>query len=270
MDPVGPCLQCKSKKVKCSLMPTNPRTGKTDRRPLTKDELLRFRIKQKEEKHTAALKKGKQRARDSPDTSKPAEASGSVASPLAPLASLGALTLESGASSATNTPADSPATAPLPPMPECPVSAPPMASSAANTPSDSPATSPLPPLPERPAPAPPTAPKAGSASTRSGMSDPKAPATAPTQHLADFVVEVPTHAQFLSAALRKSSRSHSDASPTGGASPVSDDGSLLARIATVERKQKTFDARVAAVERKQEQFEKWMHDIDKRLNQPGK
>ncbi len=263
VDPDGPCLRCKSKKVKCSLMPINPRTGKTDRRTLSQDELLQFRIKQKGERRAPRLKKGKQRARDSSDTGEPAEASGSVPSPLAPLASLGALTLDSGASSTTNTPANSPATAPIPPLPECPASAPPTALPAANTPSDTPTTPPLPPLPESALPPhPPTAPKAGSASTHSSKSDSKAPVTAPSQHLAGFVVEVPMPPHIRKAALRRSSRS-------SNALPVSDDETFLARIAAVESKQAQFDARIAAVEGKQEKLEEWMRGIENRLNRSG-
>lgn len=118
MVPTGPCRRCKKKKVGCSLMPINKRTGKTDRRALPVARLLAFRIKQKNAKA----------ARESSGTS------AEVPSPLAPLANL---TLDSGPSS-TNTPIDSPSIAPLPPLPEGPGPAPSTASSAARTPADGP------------------------------------------------------------------------------------------------------------------------------------
>ena len=56
--PDSPCKQCKSKKVGCSLMPLNPKTGKTDCRALSEAELLEFRLKQAKESGTQ-VKKGK-------------------------------------------------------------------------------------------------------------------------------------------------------------------------------------------------------------------
>jgi hypothetical protein len=66
--------------------------------------------------------------------------------------------------------------------------------------------------------------------------------TAPTQHLAGFVVEVPATSQLLTAATRKVSRSISDASP------ASDDGSNAVRFAELERKQAKLEKRVSSVE----------------------
>ena len=109
MDPLGPCQRCKTRKQKCDLMPINPRTGKTDRHASTKEELLEFRTKQAEKERAAGVKKGKQRARGSPDAEEP-EASKSVPSPSTTLAGLGGLSLESGGPSSANTPAGSLAT----------------------------------------------------------------------------------------------------------------------------------------------------------------
>ena len=97
-------------------MPMNPKTNKTDRHRLPQQELLDFRIKQKAERHMAALKKGRQHARDLPDAGEP-EPSVPVPSPLAPLTGLGVLTLDSGMSSAADTPAKSPTTVPQHPSP---------------------------------------------------------------------------------------------------------------------------------------------------------
>ena len=119
-------------------MPKNPETGKTDRRPLSPTDLLEFRLKQTEKTHSKS-KKGKKRAVDPPEAAEP-EGSGQVPSPLQPLATLKSLTLDSGGSSATNTPAD--------------------------TPADSPTTVPQLPLPDRPAPRP-LAPKTLKAATPS-------------------------------------------------------------------------------------------------------
>ncbi len=114
---LGPCLQCKGRKLRCSVMPSNPETGRADRCTLSKDQMQEFRIKQAKESR-AEVKKGKRRARDSPEAGK-SEGSGLAPSPLGSLAGLGALTLDSGGSSVTNTPADSPTTLPQPPsLPE--------------------------------------------------------------------------------------------------------------------------------------------------------
>ena len=106
VDPIGPCNRCKVKKQKCSLMLKNPNTGKTDRHPPMAEDFLKFHTAQAQEKHAAGVKKGKRRAHKSPDTGEP-EASPSVPSPSDPLSALQGLTLESGGSSAGNTPANS-------------------------------------------------------------------------------------------------------------------------------------------------------------------
>jgi hypothetical protein len=90
---------------------------------MSEAELLDFCVKQAKESGTQ-VKKGKQRACDSPEVGK-SESSGPAPSPLATLAGLGMLTLDSGGSSAANTPADSPATLPQPPLPERAAPAPP-------------------------------------------------------------------------------------------------------------------------------------------------
>ena len=118
ITPTGPCKLCKDKKIKCSLMPKNPKTGKADRRLITREEALEYCLKQVEELH-AKIIKGKQCAGSSPGTGEP---SGSVPSPLKPLVSLNLLTLDSR-SSATITPADSLVTGAQPPLPEPPTAA---------------------------------------------------------------------------------------------------------------------------------------------------
>jgi hypothetical protein len=194
--PNGPCKRCKSKKQGCSLMPQNPSTGKTDRRALSKTEILEFRRKQTEQQR-AEVKRGKRRARGSPDAGE-SEGSGLLPSPLATLANLGSLTLDSGGSSAANSPADSPATIAQPP------------------------------LLERPAPAPPSAPKTHDASKPSGRSQSRLPAAVPAHHSAGVTAEAPGTSQQLRPALRQVSHSRGDASP------ASDDGGSSARIARLE------------------------------------
>lgn len=119
------CGRCKTKKSKCSLMPKNPATGKTDRHTLSAEYILAFRISEfeKAEEGRAEVKKGKQRARDPPDSGEP-EASKSTPSPLTALAGLGAMNLESAVSSAANTPDNSPAVVSQPPLPERPTATP--------------------------------------------------------------------------------------------------------------------------------------------------
>jgi hypothetical protein len=182
------------------MVPINPDTGKTDRRALSETEIMDFRIKMMEEARSE-VRRGKQRARDSPDAG---ESEGSGPTP-SPLARLGELTLESGGSSAADTPADSPSILPQPA------------------------------LPERPAPAPPS-----SSKTRdtSGKSSPKPPAAAPTQLLTGVTVEVPRTSQMLDPTLRQASRSRSDPSPT------SDDGNNASRIAVLERRQDQLENRL--------------------------
>jgi hypothetical protein len=106
-------------------MPMNPKTGKTDRHAKTQAHLLEFRkrqAEQAEEPHTEAVKKGKRHTCDSPDAGGP-EGSGLASSPNSTLAGLEKLALDSSGSSAGNTPADSPATIPQPPLPERPATA---------------------------------------------------------------------------------------------------------------------------------------------------
>jgi hypothetical protein len=103
-------------------MPVNPKTGKTDRRALTKAEFFEFRIKQVGKKQAAGVKRGKQRARNPPDAGKP-EASTPI-SPSEPHTALGALAVKRSKPSVAKTPADSPATFPAePPLPELPAPA---------------------------------------------------------------------------------------------------------------------------------------------------
>jgi len=195
-------------------MPVNRKTGKTDRRTLTEEELFKFRTEQVGERHAAEVKRGKQPARGSPDGGEP-EASVSVPSPLYPLASLGALTLESGGSSAADTPADTPPTLPMPPLPERPAS-PPSKSSKSS--------------------------KARRASKRPASKSTSYPSmTAPAQHATAFVVEVPSTSQYLKPAPQPAS------APLSGASPASDCESHGAKIAELERRLEEVEKQVAAL-----------------------
>jgi hypothetical protein len=153
-------------------MPQNPSTGKTDRCTLSEAELLEFRLKQAEGSRTE-VKKGKQRAQDSPES---VEEDTFVPSPSAFLVGLGTLTLDSG-------------------------------SSHVNTPDDSPTIVSQPPLPEHPVPPPPPAPKTRAAPrTSKRKSVYKPPAAAPTQHSAGA-------SQLLKPAHWQASRSSGDVSP---------------------------------------------------------
>jgi len=243
---------------------------KADRHPLSRQDILEFRIKQMAENaetHMAALKKGKRRARDSPDAGEPGpsvpdpsepepsvpdrgkpEPSAPVPSPSVPTASLGALTLDSSASSAANTPGESPITFPQHPPPLHSSPAPPTALEAchaSNCIEESPSTVHQHPLPQNSSKAPPTAHLTSNCLPGKSASSP--PVATPAYHLADFVVEVPSAPQYLRAAHRQALCSCSDTSL------ASDDGS--------------FAAMIAMVEKKQEQLEKWMHDIDNRMKQ---
>jgi hypothetical protein len=184
-------------------MPLNPLTRKTDRHQLTEEELRDFRERQVAGSSLAEAKRGKLPARGSPDGGK-----SEAPSPLATLAGLGALTLDSGRSSAADTPANSP----------CALSQPPL-------------------LPERPSPvepAPPSAPKTHGASKpkpSAGKSASKPPLAALTQHSTGVTVEAPGTSNLLTPVQWQVARSRSDASP------ASDDGSNTARIAALEKRQ---------------------------------
>jgi hypothetical protein len=106
-------------------MPKNPLTGKADRRAKSASTLLEFRLSQMEESDSG-VKKGKQRARGPPDAGEP-EGTGQAPSPLTQLAGLETLMLNSGGSSATNTPAGSPANPSQPPFPDHSAPTPPSA-----------------------------------------------------------------------------------------------------------------------------------------------
>ena len=114
-------------------MPQNPSTDKTDCHALSQAELLEFRQKQAEESR-AAVKRGKRRAQDSPNTGK-SEGSRLLPSPLTALSGLGTLALDSAGSSAADTPANIPATLPQPPLPEHPTPPHPSASKKPSQPS---------------------------------------------------------------------------------------------------------------------------------------
>jgi len=123
------CEQCQRKKNKCSLMPLNLGTGKTDRCMLEQESLQDFRIRQTEELRCTGIKQGKQRARSSPGAHKP-EDSGAVSSPSAMLAAFGSLALESSGSSAVDIPSNSPATLPESSLPKVTTPSPPTAPAA--------------------------------------------------------------------------------------------------------------------------------------------
>jgi hypothetical protein len=133
--PTASCQRCGDKKLGCTLVPSRD-SGKPDRRAVSAEKLYRWRMDMMREKRDntarrnsskeepSAVKKGKQRARDSDD---PVESEGSAPapSPVTALAALGNMVLDSGGSSAANTPGDSPAALPQPPLPEGYTSAPP-------------------------------------------------------------------------------------------------------------------------------------------------
>ena len=104
------CVQCKKKKQRCSFMPQNDETGKTDHHPMVDEKLYKFQVGQ-------AIKRGKQWALDPPDAGE-AEGSSQAPSPLSALDSLEMLNLDSSGSSAVNTPANSPTTFPWPSLTE--------------------------------------------------------------------------------------------------------------------------------------------------------
>lgn len=111
VHPTGPCATCKTSKLKCSLSPHDPQTGRTNRRAMTAAEVLKFRLKQWERSRSEVKKgKEKEKAGNSSDNDE-LEDSGPVPSPMASVDSISGLrdlNLESGGSSAANTPADSP------------------------------------------------------------------------------------------------------------------------------------------------------------------
>lgn len=105
-------------------MPKNPMTGKADRRAKSASDLLEFRLGQMEVP-SSGTKKGKQRARQGnlPNAGE-SEGTGKAPSPLTQLAGLETLRLNSGGSSAANTPAGSPAILSQPPLHDHPSPAP--------------------------------------------------------------------------------------------------------------------------------------------------
>ena len=269
--PSNACQRCQIKKNKCSLMVPNPGTGKTDRRMLEEEYILKHRIEQTEELRQAGIKKGKQRARGSPDAGEP-EGSGAISSPSAALSALGSLALESGGSSAVDTPSISPASLPQPSLPKVAAPSPPIAptarprravkrppvalesggSSAVDTPSISPASLPQPSLPEVALPSPPIAPaarprRAGKYPSASGASSIDPPVTAPAEHLAVVTVEVPPVSQFLKPSQPSHSRSDTSQASDGGSN----------------------SARIAALEKKVDELQKMYHDHERRLKEIG-
>ena len=221
MSPDGPCKRCKSKKQGCSLMPTNPKTGKTDRHKLTPAELLEFHTKQAEKLHAAQGKKGKKRAHDPPDTAKP-EASQSVPSPMTTRSGIRGLNSKGTRPSSTNTPTG-------------------------------PAALPQPPLPQRPVLPPSKAPEAQRTAKRSaGKSAFKRPVTVPTQQSTAFAVEIPATSRHLKPTHPQASRSQKGPS----ASQTGDDGSLAARVAAAERRQDELEKLVGEMEHKLQRLKK--------------
>ena len=206
VNPVGICWWCKSRKLGCSLMPDNPATGKMDCQAKSKQELFQWckeqadikaQAKQEEVAKYAKVKIGKQRAHNSANSGK-AEASAS-ASPLE-LAGLRTLTLESGDSSAANTPADSPRALLQPLSPRCPSRH----------------------IPEH---------SAGEFVYRLSL-------TAPTLHSTGLVLKVPAAPQLLETAHQQVSHSHSDASQASEAGDNASRIAVLERKQdALERKQ---------------------------------
>ena len=199
-------------------MPINPATGKTSRRQYTEAEYLEFRIEQAKAKQgsrpapsASKIKKGKQRARNSPDAGN-SEGSGPAQTPLLVIAGLDRMRLDSGGSSAANTPA--------------------------GTPADTPATLPHPPIPEKRAPALPSAPKTRNPSKPSAGMSAKLPEEAPAQYLTDVGLEVPDASQLLKPAIPQVGRSRSD------------DGSNAARISALEQRLDRMEKRISELDLK--------------------
>ena len=273
------CQRCQIKKNKCSLMVTDPRTGKTDRRMLEDDLILKHHIEQTEALRRAGIKKGKQRARRPPDAGEP-EGSGVVSSPSAMISALGSLALESGGSSAVDTPSLSPASLLQPSFPEVAAPSPPIASaarqrratkrlpaslarggsSAIDTPSVSPASPPRPSSPQLSPPQPslleaavssssiaPAARSSPSVKCSKSASSLDSPVTTPAQHFAGFAVVVPSVSQFLKPADTRPSHSCSDTSQAS-------DG-------------RSNSTRIAALERMVGKLEKIVHDHERRLKE---
>jgi hypothetical protein len=202
-------------------MPVNPKTGKTDRHALPEDELYAFRVKQAEERRTE-VGRGKQRASGSADAEE-SESSVPAPSPLG-LSSLKVLTLDSGGSSAANTPVDSPNDGPQPP------------------------------LPEDEEPAPPPAQKAPKRSK--GKTSFKCFAGSLIQLLTGFVVEVPAVSRLLKPTRRQDSSSRS------APSAASDDGSNAARIASLESRVTSLEAKQASLEKEVRELRLTVESLD--------
>jgi hypothetical protein len=201
-------------------MPTNPKTGKTDRHKLTPAELLEFRTKQAEKLHAAKGKKGKKRARDPPETAKP-KASQSVPSPMTTRSGIRRLNSKGARPPSTNAPANSSATLPQPPLFQRPALPPSKAPDTHRTPKRS-----------------------------AGNSAIKAPVTAPAQHSTAFTVEIPATSRHLKATHPQASCSQKKASQ------ASDDESLAARVAAAERRQDELEKLVCEMEHKLHKLKK--------------
>jgi hypothetical protein len=186
-------------------MPVNPDTGKTDRHAFTAEAIHEYRIKQAKALR-ADIRRGKRRARDSPDADEQ-EGSEVAASPaLSTLAGLEKLTLGGGKPSPGSTPADSPANMPQPPLPE----------------------QPMPKARKRSKPSP-------------SKSTFKRPVADPTQHSTDPTIEAPT---LLEPVHRQVSRSSGNASPARDNQILSNTERISAIEAKLERMQRDFDSRL--------------------------
>lgn len=193
-------------------MPQNPSTGKTIRHAMSRAEILEYRLKQTDEPSApSAVKRGKRRARNSPDAGE-SEGSGLAPSPLATLSGLGGLTLDSGGSSAADTPADSPST--------------------------------LAHQPTLAAPTPASAPKTHGGSKRSGMSVLCPPTAAPAKNSADVTAEVPSTSQLLKPTPRQASSSRGDTSPGSDAGAAARLDRLESRLDRVEKWADEFHGRL--------------------------
>lgn len=227
----GSCSYCTSKKLKCSLMPVNPKTGKADRHAMMEAKVHNFRLSQVKAMHKArraAVKRGKRPAPESPDADDRG-GSASAASPHAQLMDLERLSLGGGKPSPARSPADSPATLPQPLLEDA---APKPRKRSKPSPSKSTSTS---------------------------------PSAAPTQRSTGPVVEAPSASQFLDPA-----RSHASHSP-GSVSPSDSSTILrqAARIDMLEAKQHELEQRVRELEEKHRLANNNFRSIANRLNKAG-
>ena len=226
----GSCSYCNSKKLKCSLMPVNPETGKADHHAMTEANIHNFCLSQVKVMHKArhaAVKRGKRPVPESPNADDQG-GSASAASPHAQLMDLERLLLGGGKPSPARSPADSLATLPRPLLEDA---APKPCKYSKPSPSKSTSTS---------------------------------PSAAPTQRSTGPTVEAPSALQFLNPAHLHASHSPSSVSPSNSTILRQ-----AARIDMLEAKQRELEQRVGELEEKQRVANTNFWSIANRLHKAG-